>query len=264
MRRRALGPAGLLLLAACGKGPEESGSEAPRAAPPAAPAATAVPPEYRVTGKPADGGSIRGIVTLTGPVPELQARPVTKDHEACGHKDLPNPSLVLSTDKGVADAVIRLEGLGGGKPFPEVSAVLDQKGCVFRPHTQVVPKGATLAILNSDAVGHNVHAYDGSNETIFNLGTALKGVRVEQKMTYPGLLRLKCDIHPWMLGWIWVAETPYVAVSDAEGRYVLGDVPPGTYQLVAWHELLGEKRVPVTVAAKGEAAVDLTLSLVTP
>jgi len=247
------------VLAGCGGSPE---SRQPAA--PSAPSAAPAPPAdvaYVELDSLSDAGSVSGTVTLTGPVPKLQPRPITKDNASCGGSEKPNLSLVLGKGNVIANAVVSLEGIASGKRFAPSSPVLDQKNCDYVPYLQIVPAGATLAIVNSDPVSHNVHAYDAGNESLFNLGTPLAGQRFEQKLSRPGPVKFKCDVHPWMFAWVWVARTPYTAATGRDGRFVLDGVPPGTYTLRVWHELFTEKKVAVTVAPRQRAAADVTLSL---
>jgi uncharacterized protein (DUF2141 family) len=120
-----------------------------------------------------------------------------------------------------------------------------------------VPVGS-IVIVNADPVMHNTHGFLGK-ATVFNVALPIKGQRLERKVTKPGLMRVECDAHGWMLAWIYAAENPYVAVTQKDGSFELTDVPPGSYTLVAWHELTGETEMPVTVKAK--APVELNVEL---
>lgn len=201
-----------------------------------------------------------GSVSLSGPVPKLAPRPVNADAAICGRTDRPSPSLVLSKDKAIANAVVWLEGAKGLAP-PKGPFRLDQKNCLFAPYVQVVSKGAPVVFLNSDAVLHNVHASTAGSALIFNKAIPVKGQAFTETFTEPGIVRVKCDIHTWMTAWLYVADSPYAAVTDAEGRFAFSGVPPGTYRLRAWHELLGEKSQPVVIPAAGAVRADVLLSL---
>jgi plastocyanin len=209
---------------------------------------------------PAPSSGVFGKVTLSGPVPKLAPRPVSADVAICGKADRPSPALVLAVDKGLANAVVWLEGAKGGA-LPKGPFHLDQKNCLFAPYVQVVSKGAPVVIGNSDPVLHNVHATTAGAAQIFNRAIPVKGQTFNETFSEPGVVRVKCDVHTWMNAWLFVADTPFAAVTDKDGRFAFPLVPPGTYRLRTWHELFGEKAQPVTVASSGAAVADVTLSL---
>lgn len=246
-----------LLLAACGSPKSEPGEPA-REAPPAPSAAAA---GYAVASSIPDAGSLSGSVTLTGPVPKLKPRPVNADAKVCGAGERRNQTLLLGEGNGVVNAVVSLVGIARGKAFPAAGPLLDQRTCTFEPYVQVAPKGADVTFVNSDPVNHNVHAYDAANTSLFNLAMPIQGLKLKEKLDAAGPVRIKCDSHSWMTAWIFSSETPYAAVTDANGRYLLADVPPGTYRLHVWHELLGEKDETIVVPPKVQATHDLTLSV---
>ncbi|MBI3269843.1 MAG: hypothetical protein HYZ53_12530 [Planctomycetes bacterium] len=185
-----------------------------------------------------DGGTIRGLVTWAGDSPTELRLPVSKNPETCGTHgaEKVSPRLKISPRKGVKDAVVFLQEIARGKPFPTgVKYALDQKECEYLPHLLVVPKGADLEVSSSDDVLHNVHL-DGANSG--NLAFPDKTAKPQVlKMKKAGFVDVRCDNgHVWMNGTVLVITHPYYAVTDEEGRYLLADVPPGAYKLVAWHE----------------------------
>lgn len=262
MRAGARVPRAFLLstafLAACGS-PEKS--EPPREMSTHAGTAAVPSSTYAVVGAIPDAGSLAGTVTLAAPVPSLKPRPVNADAKVCGAGERANPTLVLGKKNGIANAVVSIAGVSRGKPFANGAPLLDQKTCTFVPYVQVAPKGAEVTFVNSDPVNHNVHAYDAANTSLFNLAMPIQNLKLTQKLDVPGPVRIKCDAHSWMTAWIWTSETPYAVVTDANGRYALKDVPPGTYRLHVWHELLGEKDETVVVPPKVEATHDVALSV---
>lgn len=188
------------------------------------------------------GCSIKGMVRLIGNAKILPVMEMTKDLNVCG-KTKPTPRLVLGKQGGVQNTIICLEGIEKGKPFAKNSTItLDQRKCEYSPHVIIVPFGSAMAIVNDDPILHNVHAYDAqiSGKTLFNIAQPVKGQRTVIKETQfkkPGLYVVTCDAgHPWMSGYIMVAEHPYYAVTDVNGNYTLDNVPPGSYTIKMWHE----------------------------
>jgi plastocyanin len=243
---------------------------------------TSGPQTAAVTAKP--GGSIRGAVRFRGPSPAPSFQPVDKDQNVCGAQ-VPVTRLALGADGGVGHAFVYLENAPAGEAArPRQSVPVQQSRCEYGPHAMAVQTGTRLDIANDDPILHNVHArrMTGSGlETIFNIAQPVRGQRtvVEPPLTTPGIVALTCEAgHPWMTAYVLVADHPYTAVTDADGRFVIRDVPPGTYRVRMWHEGVRltqvlksvqqyefeapyEQTREVTVSAAGEAVLDFQLEL---
>ncbi|MBI5367400.1 MAG: hypothetical protein HZA54_10225 [Planctomycetes bacterium] len=192
---------------------------------------------YEVVPVP-NGGRVVGRVTWSRRLPDPVWLPIGKNPEACGgHGALKLlPRLHVSADKGVKDAVVYLSDVFKGKPFPPPTVYrLDQRACEYVPHVMVVPRGETVEVRSSDDVLHTVHMTGAVSANVALPGAGSQPARIV--LSKPGLVELSCDNgHAWMSGSIVVAPHPYFAVSDAAGRFELADVPPGVYEVVAWHE----------------------------
>jgi plastocyanin len=210
--------------------------------------------------RPEARDGVFGVVTLSGPVPHLAPRPVISDVAICGRADRPSPALVLGKGKELGNVFVWLEGAAGG-PLPRGPFRIDQKGCAFEPYAQVVSKGVPVTILNSDPVLHNVHATTVKGDALFNQAIPVKGQSFKETFSTAGVVRIKCDVHAWMNAWLFVADSPFAAVTGKDGRFAFPGVAPGAYRLHAWHELFGEKVQSVVVPAGGVVKADVTLSL---
>jgi hypothetical protein len=198
-----------------------------------------------------DGGTIKGKVTYQGEIATKKIIP-TKDKEVCGDiRD--DPLIVVGADKGVQDAVVYLKDVQKGKPAPTLAKKpeINNHNCRFEPHVQAIPVGS-LVIVNSDPVLHNTHGFLGK-QTVFNQALPTKGMHIEKPIKKPGMMRVECDAHGWMLAWVYGAEHPYYAVTQKDGTFEIRDVPPGSYTLVAWQEYTGEIEIPVVVKPKETA-----------
>ena len=168
----------------------------------------------------ADGAQLVGTAVFHADIPDPRRLLVTKDEEVCGFGYLERNEVAVGEEGGLAGVVVVVEGVQAGKAWPDERSghVLDQKDCVFLPHLQVVPKTADMNIVNSDPVLHNLHAYelmDASARTLFNLGQPPgEGVIVRPlRPRLSNLVRLECDAHDFMQGWIYADDSPYWAVT---------------------------------------------------
>ena len=186
-----------------------------------------------------NGGTISGTVKWSGPVPRGLDFPVTKDPQICdpdSKKTVDLERLIVGPDAGVANTVVYLKKISSGKNFdlPEQRRHLDQKHCRYVPHILLVPENAVLTMQSSDATLHTVHM-DGA--ATFNLPFPFVNQITSRTMSSPGLVHLRCNGgHVWMNAEMMVVPHPYYAVTDESGKFEFTDVPPGTYQIVAWHE----------------------------
>ena len=204
-----------------------------------------------------DGGTIEGKIVYQGTVPMRKVIP-TKDTEVCGGIR-EEPEITVSGDKAVKDAVVYLAKVDKGKAWPAADAkpTLNNNKCVFEPRVQVMQAG-TLVVKNSDPVLHNTHGFYGKR-TAFNMALPNQGQEIPADLERAGTVRIECDAHGWMLGWVFVVENPYYAVTGEDGSFSIADVPPGDYTLIATHEFTGPMEIPVTVKAGESASVPIEL-----
>ena len=209
-------------------------------------------------GAVSNGGSIRGTITFAGDAPEATPVEVTKDTKVCAQTQKYDESLVVGDNKGIKNVVISITNIASGKDFGAAMA-LDQKECVYTPHIVLTQAGADLEILNNDGILHNIHTYSEANPA-FNQAQPKFKKKLKKKFEHPETIRVECDAHGWMRGWVVVMDHPYYAVTDEAGAFSLAEVPAGEYELKIWHETLGETMQKVTVEAGDEAHVAVELS----
>jgi len=242
-----LGVAGILLFGACNKGKEEPAHETPAPAPQAQTSAPTQAASAR-----SERGTIQGEVIYKGKTtPSVLT--VTKDREVCGatKKD---PSLVFSLDGKLENAVVSIAAAPGSSAPAPGKVVLDQKGCEYHPHVLAFPAGSTVEILNPDGILHNVHTYSKANSPI-NMAQPKFKKTITVTFDEPEIIQTKCDVHSWMNGWLFVARTPYVTVTDSKGAFQLTDLPAGEHLLEVWHETLGKQTKTVKLGADETAMV---------
>ncbi len=209
-------------------------------------------------GAVSNGGSISGTITFAGDAPEAKPIEVTKDVKVCAQTQKYDESLVVGANKGIKNAVVSISNISSGKDFGEAMP-LDQKECVYTPHIILTPAGSELEILNNDGILHNIHTYSEANPA-FNQAQPKFRKKLKKKFDQPEYVKVTCDAHNWMSGWIIVMDHPYHAVTDGEGQFSLSDVPAGEYEVKIWHETLGETMQKVTVEAGSDASLAVELS----
>jgi hypothetical protein len=193
-----------------------------------------------------NGGTISGTVKWSGAVPRATLMTINKDPEVCdpnSQKKRDLERLVIGPDGGVANTVVYLKNITSGKAMdlPEPRRFLNQKHCRYEPHIFLVPANGTLEMKSSDAVLHTVHMEGAAT---YNLPFPFQNRVNTRTMPNVGLVNVRCNGgHAWMNAEILVVPHPYYAVTDTNGNFRLTDVPPGNYELVAWHEGWGILRM---------------------
>lgn len=194
--------------------------------------------DYEVTAVK-NGGTITGTVKWSGPMPHLAMASINKDAPICdptSHKTRDLERLIIGSQAGVANTVVFLKDISRGKTMdlPQQRRFVDQKLCRYEPHILLVPANSDLQMKSSDATLHTIHM-DGA--ATYNLPFPFTNQMVARKMSTVGLVSLRCNGgHIWMNAEMFVVPHPYYAVTDENGKFELSDVPPGEYQVVAWHE----------------------------
>ena len=187
------------------------------------------------------GGTIEADVKYNG-APVVEKLKVNKDTEKCGTEAVVE-KVVVGGNKGLGNAVVSVPGAKGAT---KAKAVLDQHGCKFVPHVVAMQPGE-IEIKNSDDILHNIHTYSTANASINKAQPKFKKTMTE-KLEKPEFVKVTCDVHSWMLGW--VAVVPGLAgVTDKDGVVKIENVPAGKQKVEVWHETLGKQEKEVEVKA---------------
>ena len=204
---------------------------------------------------PATAGSVTATVRFEGTVPAPRMMRLDGDPKCVsenGGSERADESLVIGENQALQNVFVYVkDGLGAfGFPVPTEPVVLDQDKCRYVPRVLGVRVGQPLSIRNSDPLLHNVRA-NGTINQPFNTSTPLEGVSFTRTFaTREVMVPFKCDVHAWMTAYLGVLDHPYFGTTAPDGKVVLGNLPPGTYTIEAWHEELGAKTQQVTIAAK--------------
>ena len=195
-----------------------------------------------------DVGRIVGKVQVEGHFEKPGPLKVYKNRDFCG-PHVPNQSLLVDSHGGLKNVVVMIAGARSETREKQLkNLVLDNRNCAFVPHVQIAPVGSEILLLNSDPILHDVHARLGS-ETLFNEGLPTWR-QVKKRLTRPGIVAIQCEVlHTWMSAYIMVTSSPYFALTDEKGEFVIEGLPAGRYKIEAWHEKLGRQSKVVNLVA---------------
>ena len=209
----------------------------------------------------AAGSTLKGTVVLKGKAPARKELNMKSDPFCAKQPAQQDEEVVAGKGGALKNVVVRIaKGLTGTFPTPPEEVVMDQAGCAYKPHVTVAQAGQTVTIKNSDQTLHNVHTYKGPS-TLFNQAQLFGTPPIKKKAPSAGdVIKFKCDVHPWMTGYLVVTDSPFFAVTGADGAFSIPNLPPGEYTVEAWHEKLGTKQAKVTVAAGKPAELKIELA----
>ncbi len=215
------------------------------------------------------GGTIEGTISLDGMVPEPKGFNLITfpDPMYCGRISNGRGwrllhDFVVSRQGGLKDAIVLLEGVEAGKPFDLSVPLIEARDCMFQPFMTIVRNGHAVEVINMDPVMHDIQGYETSPEAgarvLFNTPLIMnhqhhRGDLHAMHNHAPGksligpiylnkgrrTFYMQCGFHAYMESWAMAVNNPYYAVTDADGKFVIDGIPPGTYQLVVWHPQTG-------------------------
>ena len=207
-------------------------------------------------------GKVTGKVTLSGTPPtaaklKMDADPVC----AAAHPGGASAEDIVVGDGGALQNVFVYvkEGVSGNFPAKTEPAVIDQKGCLYAPRVVGLQVGQPLKFLNSDPTLHNVHGMPKINAPWNYAMPKFVKQKENKDLTKPEvMISVKCDVHPWMAGYVGVLSHPFFATTGKDGSFTIEGLPPGEYTIEAWQEKLGAQTAKVKVDAGGTATSDFT------
>lgn len=249
--------AAALLIAGCGGGKPAAPTNASGG--PGGNGSSTEPAGPATTVDTATAGTISGKVTFDGAAPAEKTISVEGDPYCAGkHADgVKTESAVVSSTGEVANVFVWIKkGITGSFPAPSTPVVLDQNGCRYLPHVLGMQAGQEIIIRNSDETMHNVHSLPKLNGD-FNFAQTKKGDESRKKFDVQEVMvKFKCDAHGWMNAYIGVVKHPYFQVTGADGAFELKNVPPGEYEVEAWHEKFGVQQFKLKLDAKGKGTAN--------
>lgn len=214
-------------------------------------------------------GSITGTVIATSTPPKMTEIVKEKNPEVCGTGIRVIDPYTIGGSGELKEAVVYIQDITSGKKWPTNDFKFDQKGCAFLPFISVMRNKKKVEVQNLDPVGHNIHTYEMVGDlfkgkpikmTVLNIGQPDQGFTFKKKIKLrrDNQMKMECDIHNFMHGWMLVLENPYYQIVSEDGKYKLDGVPDGKYKVVAWHPSFGRTVQTVTVSG-GEATANFEL-----
>jgi len=164
--------------------------------------------------------------------------------------------LAVNANHTLRNVIVRVDGAPPSPP-PLAPAIVAQDECAYRPRISAVVAGQAIAVRNLDGTLHNVHSFVGTHSW-FNQAQLAGSSDIARTAGNLGeLIKLKCDVHPWMTAYVYVHDNGLTAVTDDNGRFRIDGVPPGRWPVVAWHERLGERRANALVTPAAVGSLEL-------
>lgn len=207
-------------------------------------------------GTNAHAAVISGKIAFEGQAPAPQKMKMDADPNcSVSHPEgVDDDSVIVNANGTLKNVFVYVkEGLSGQTfEAPKEPVKFDQQGCQYTPKVFGVMVKQPIEIINSDGTLHNVHALS-KNSPEFNLGMPIKGMKLKKSFANPEVMvKIKCEVHPWMAAYAGVLDHPFYSVSGDEGTFEIKDLPPGQYVIEAWHEKYGVQTQNVTIAADGD------------
>jgi hypothetical protein len=206
-------------------------------------------------------GSIMGEVIFNDVPPKSALVKVSKDQDYCG-ETLPNETYLIDSNGRLKNVVVFVEPAPMAPPDAQKENVLDNTGCRYTPRILAMQRGERLKVRNNDPKLHIPHSYL-DERTVFTLSLPFRGTIIDttSRIVRPGVLKVVCDTHAWMLAYVHVFDHPYFAVTDEHGRFSIDGIPSGTYILKAWHEDAGMRSQEIVVPESGEIHVNFEFAM---
>ena len=191
---------------------------------------------------------IEGEVQFTGAAPTAGKLHREAD-PYCARREMTDPTVLVANGR-LANVWVRIiKGAPDAAP-PATPVEMDQQDCMYAPRVTTAIVGQKIVARNDDPILHNVHTYLGAS-TLFNKGMPNeKAAPIEYVTVEPGVIKWKCDVHPWMRGYVGVSSNAYQAVTGGDGMFRISNLPLGRYTVEAWHEKLGVKTFEVAAPAR--------------
>jgi len=216
------------------------------------------------------GGTLTGRVNLAGLMPKARSFHLihapniefcTRMSDGKGHRILHD--FTVSKKGGLQDTIIAIQGIKRGKPFPRKLQTLQLSLCHADKYVIGIKNGEDILIENRDPIKHEIATYEiygahrnqTSNKSVLPVNSQIRSAFI--KPDAPEFI-LKCNLHPFLQTRGYIVDNPYFVVSDAEGNFNIDHIPPGTYEVTAWHPFVPVQKGTVTIETGKTAQLNFT------
>jgi plastocyanin len=208
----------------------------------------------------ASAGTVTGKVTYTGT--PARPKPIDMSDEPSCAKQHATPvtseTVVTGANNAVANVVVYISvGANDEGKVPAQAVTYEQKGCQYIPHVLPLHTGQELRVVNGDQTSHNIHPAAKINRE-WNKSQPPGAPPIVEKYDKAEFISVKCNVHPWMHGWLAVLNTSHYDVSKDDGTFKLPNLPPGKYTITAWQESYGTQTADVTISGNETKVVNFT------
>ncbi|MCH2182245.1 MAG: hypothetical protein MK108_09595 [Mariniblastus sp.] len=217
-------------------------------------------------------GHLRGQIIVSGELPSTEEERIPSDLAICteGKAGITDDNLLIDPAGGLADVFVMLVQDDSEAELPihpvyrsrqDQAVTLEFSNCRLRPHAVVLLTGQELMVKNRDEVGHHCQI-DGlhNHDNLLIARSSEYSLQFQQSDRTP--VKVRCGIHPWIDGLILIKEHPYNVISQADGRFEIRNIPPGTWKFMFWHSKTGyldEMRVAgFKVSPQGEITTPIS------
>jgi plastocyanin len=195
--------------------------------------------------------TLSGVVKLEGPQPVATRINMAADPTCLKMHPAPvvSEEVVTGTNQALKNVIVYISNGLGNRTFdpPTEPVVFEQRGCTYNPHILGMRARQTLKVTNSDPTTHNIHPGPQNNRE-WNMSQPPGSSPIEETFAREEIIPVKCNVHPWMKGYIAVFKHPYFAITGKDGSFALRNIPPGDYTIQAWHEKYGVLSQKVNLA----------------
>jgi len=195
--------------------------------------------------------TLSGVVKFEGSQPVATRINMAADPTCLKMHPAPvvSEEVVIGTNQALKNVIVYISDELGNRTFdaPAEPVVFEQRGCTYNPHILGMRARQTLKVTNSDPTTHNIHPAPQNNRE-WNMSQPPGSSPIEETFAREEIIPVKCNVHPWMKGYIAVFKHPYFAITGKDGSFALKNIPPGEYTIQAWHEKYGVLTQKVNLA----------------